>query len=276
MSPKGNKKEKDGKKKPKPFKPLKPFKPIKPGKHGVPESGQAFLLGTPANAELLIQPSPALEAKIYRIRRWGDPVMIALGFDINRIKTSNFQAVGLFNKLTGFGAVTNFIRIERDDIENLQRLQFAEERDGKLFSAASKMGWLCSFRGKMYMYDKEDDSWETSPRIRWGTVALGGNLVQVEGFEHFEVKLPGGAKAIHKMARLAGFRKTDWARPLDELLAEGLVHRCYCVYKNNQFGDTPKGIIYSPFFSPKDWLFNGKKELDALYIPAVYLEPKAV
>ena len=74
---------------------------------------------------------------------------------------------------------------------------------------------------------------------------------------------------------LVGFHKKDWSRSLDELLAEGLVHRCFCVYKKNRFGDVPnKGIAFSPLFSPKDWGFNGKKELDALYIPEVYLEKK--
>ncbi len=272
MSPKGLKVKK--KFKDKKNKPGKPPKPIKQKKPPQPEPGHKFLLGGQVNASMLIQPSPALEAKIYRIRRWGDPVMVALGFDVNQVGTSNFQAVGLYNKLTGFGAVSNFIRIERDDIDNLLAMQFAEERDGKIFSPKSKMGWLCSFRGKLYMYDNEDDSWEESSHIRWGAVALGGNLVQVERFENIEVKLPGGTKAVHKLARLVGFRKTDWARPLDDLLAEGLVHRCYCAYKNNQFGDTPKGIVYSPFFSPQDRDFNGKKKIDALYIPAVYLEPK--
>jgi hypothetical protein len=251
----------------------KKVKPVKPIKSGIPGS-EMSLLGGEGVGELLIQPSPALEANIYRIRRWGDPVMLALGFDVNQVGTTNFQAVGLYNKLTGFGAVTNFIRIARDDIDNLHAMQFEEERNGKTITPEGKMGWLCSFRGKLYMYDDEADAWETASRIRWGTVALGGNLVQVERFEDIEVKLPGGTKGVHRMARLVGFRKTDWSRPLDELLAEGLVHRCYCAYKNNQFGDTPRGIIYSPFYSPQDWDFNGKKKLDAVYLPVVYLEPK--
>ena len=234
-----------------------------------------FVPPSPAINALLTVPSPALESKLYRIRRWGDPVMLALGFDVNQVDTTNFQAIGLYNKLTGFGAVTNFINIERDDIVNLMNMQFEEERNGRRFTPKNKMDWLCSYRGKIYMYGAQSDAWETSPRIRWGTAALGGNFVQVERFENIEAKLPGGTRGVHTMARLVGFRKSDWTRPLDELLAEGLVHRCYCAYKNNQFGDTPKGIVYSPFFSPKDWGFNGKKTLDALYIPAVYLEPKA-
>lgn len=246
----------------------------KGGRQKIVAISNVFTSLTPEIRSLLVDPHPDLEPKIYRIRRWDDPVMQALGFDVDKVGTTNFQAVGLYNKLTGFGAVSNFIRIERDDIDNLQGMQFEEERNGKTFTPKSKMDWLAAFRGKLYMYDDETDSWEVSNRIRWGTVSLGGNLIQVERFEEIETKLPGGARGAHKMARLVGFRKTDWTRPLDELLAEGLVHRCYCAYKNNQFGDTPKGIIYSPFFSPKDWDFNGKKKLDALYIPAVYLEPK--
>ena len=230
-----------------------------------------------AGAEaLLIAPSPALESKLYRLRKWGDPVMLALGYDVEQVGTTNFQALGLYNKETSFGAVTNFLYMLRDDINNLRNMQFDQTVEGKNASKDGKMDWLCAYRGKMYMYDDRADDWHTSPKIRWGTVALGGNLVQVDGFEDIEVKLPGekGAAAKHRMARLVGFRKTDWARPLNELLAEGLVHRCYCAYKGNKFGDSPKGTIYSPFFSPLDWDFNGAKQPGAFYLPMEYFEPK--
>jgi len=254
----------------------KPNKPNKSDKSAMPNKSAAnTLLGEQVNAELLIQPNLALEAKLYRIRRWGDPVMLELGFDVNRVNTTNFQAVGLYNKETGFGAVTNFIHILRDDIQNLRDIQFDETVNGKECTQDGKMGWLCSHRGKIYMYDDKLDEWETAQRIRWGTLALGGNLVQVDAFENLKVKLPGEKKeAVHKMARLVGFRKTDWTRPLDELLSEGLVHRCYCAYKNNKFGDSPKGIVYSPFYSLLDWDFVGVIQPRALYIPFIYLEPK--
>jgi hypothetical protein len=227
-------------------------------------------------ADLLIAPSPALESKMYRIRRWGDPEMLQYGFDVNQVNTTNFQAVGLFNKETGFGAVTNYLYMLRDDIDNLQKMQFDQAVEGKNASKKGKMDWLCEHRGKIYMYDKETDDWQTAPKIRWGTVAIGGNLVQVDGFEEMELQLRGGGHpvAMHKMARLVGFRKTDWARPLNELLAEGLVHRCYCAYKDNRFGDSPKGTVYSPLFSPLDWDFNGAKQPSAFYLPMEYLEPK--
>src|SRR5215510_1626051 len=81
--------------------------------------------------ELLIAPSPALASKLYRVRRWGDPEMIKYGFDVNQVGTSNFQAVGLYNKETGFGAVTNFLYILRDDIDHLRDMQFDQVLDGK-------------------------------------------------------------------------------------------------------------------------------------------------
>jgi hypothetical protein len=178
--------------------------------------------------------------------------------------------VSPYNKVTGFGAVSNYIYILRDDIDNLIRMQFVEKENG--IPVEKKMNWLCRFRETVYMFDSEEDSWAHSPKIRWGTVALGGNLVQVEDFEEIQIKEKGKKKETRLMARLAGFRKSDWERPLDELLAEGLVHRCFCAYKGNAFGDTPKGIVYSPFYSLLDWDFGGQKKPLALYLPAEDLE----
>jgi hypothetical protein len=213
-------------------------------------------------------PPPPLPAgrEMRRIRKWGDPVMLQYGFDVNSVGTTNFQAVRTYNKSTGFGAVTNFIRIDRDDIDNLHEMQIPDNH-----TSEQKMSWLCGWRGKIYMYDNVDDNWRTSAQIRWGTVSIGGNLVQVERYETFPVFL-NGEKRSREMARLVGFRKTDWGRPLTELLALGLVHRCYCVYKNNQFGDSPNGIVYSPFYGLQDWDFAGQDSPDALYLPTEWFE----
>ena len=211
--------------------------------------------------------------QLRRVRKWGDPVMTEWGFDVNQVGTSNFQAVRCYNKQTGFGAVSNFLYIPHAEVLKLQELQFAETTDRGYYNQASKMEWLCSYRGSLYMYDSDADDWATAPRIRWGTLTLGGNLVQVEWYETMNLIVNGRPRASYEMARLVGFRRTDWARPLDELLAEGLVHRCYCAYKNNGFGDTPKGVIYSPFYSPLDYDFGGAEQPDALYVPSTWLEP---
>lgn len=117
------------------------------------------------------------------------------------------------------------------------------------------------------MYWEEDGKgWDKAPSISWGTIALGGNLVQVDGEEEIEFKTEHGKEKI-LMARLAGFKRFHWSWPLDELLAQGLVHRCFCAYSGNKPRDTPKGIVYSPFFSPQDRDFSGTTKPSAFYLP---------
>ena len=89
----------------------------------------------------------------------------------------------------------------------------------------------------------------------------------MEGEEEIEFKVEGGQKMNMRMARLAGFTKSHWSMPLDELLAQGLVHRCFCAYSGNKPRDTPKGIVYSPFFSPQGRDFSGKSTPRAFYLP---------
>lgn len=223
--------------------------------------------------------------KMYRVRRWGDKAFKGGALNVDVVGTTNFQAVGLYNKTTNdFGAVKNFIHIYRADIDHLKAMQVEDVYLGKKVDWRSqKMNWLCQESGSIYMFDDKEDSWRFSPRIRWGTLALGGNLVQVEGEpEEIDIKVHGfddvaiakkGNKVRLKMWRLVGFRSTDWFRPLDELLAEGLVHRCFCAGSRNQINDSPQGIVYSPFYSMADrWDFRGIVQPSALYIPDVYLE----
>jgi hypothetical protein len=216
------------------------------------------------------------DSRLYRVRKWGDPVMIKSGFDVNQSTPSNFQAVGLYNDGNKqFGAISNFIRISHEDVMRLKALQIEDEYEAKRDDwPAQKMNWLCKFRGTIYFCDDESDGWPSAPFIRWGTLALGGNLVQVEGTEVIRTKLRDSEIRAVEMARLKGFRASDWDRPLDDLLAEGLMHRCFCAYRQNHFGDSPKGIVYSPFYSMLDWDFVGTAQPTALYIPLEWLEPK--
>lgn len=219
----------------------------------------------------------AKNTNIRRIRKWGDPIMVAqAGADVNKVGTTNFQAVGLYNKVTGWGGVTNFLRIPHADVVQLSQMQIEDEYVDKIDKwLDQKMRWLYKKGGTIYFaVNKSNPSeWNTAPIISWGTIALGGNLVQVEKLETIRLKLRGESKAAdHSMAKLKGFHASDWKRPLAELLAEGLVHRCFCAYKNNIFGDTPKGIVYSPFYSPKDWDFTGTTQPDAFYLPEAWLE----
>gem|GEM_PF-927084 len=212
---------------------------------------------------------------LWKVRIWGDK---KLGKDTKDLQTdadSNFQAVGVFIKETKQSSgVANSLKIGRDDIDKLMAMQIEDEFIQKQKKPGAwlnqKMSWLCKGEGTIY-FTKGGKGWETAKSILWGIIALGGNLVQVEGEEEIDFKMDGVIKPV-KMARLAGFKKTDWYRPLDELLAEGLVHRCFCVHgSRNKPMDTPKGIIYSPFFSPLEWTFAGQAKPKALYLPFNYL-----
>ncbi|HET9913326.1 MAG TPA: hypothetical protein VFQ13_15630 [Anaerolineales bacterium] len=215
-------------------------------------------------------------SRLYRVRKWGDPVMLRYGFDVNKVNTTNFQAVGLYNDGNKeFGAVSNFIRISHEEVMRLKAMQIEDNYVAKIKDWRSqKMTWLCKPRGTIYFFGNPSDVWQSAPQINWGTLALGGNLVQVVGTQIIRAKMRDGTKRDVKMARLQGFTASDWGRPLDDLLAEGLVHRCFCAYKNNNFGDSPKGIVYSPFYSPRGRDFAGLAEANALYIPTEWLEPK--
>lgn len=214
--------------------------------------------------------SPPPVVGVRTLRRWGDPVMLKWGYDYAKVGTSNWQNISLWNAKTGWGAVSNFLWIDRPYIDYLQSLQFPQTTEAGSFTVKQKMGWLCSDKGKMYIRAGE---WETAPQIGWGTTAVGANVVTIQEIKTLEVVYkPTGRKQPVEMARVKCFRKTDVNRPLNDLLAEGIVHRCYCVYKNNGFGDTPKGIIYSPMWSPLDWDFAGTLQPDAFWLPTELME----
>lgn len=224
-------------------------------------------------------------SRLYRVRKWGEQVMATEGaftLTIPKAAPSNFQAVKVWSPEGGWGGVTNYLKIPHADVRKLAAMQLEDVFDEKELGHNSildmekwlvqKMAWLCDEDGRIYM---RAQAWKNLAEIRWGTIVLGGNLVTVEGTIEVRTKLPNKASVEKvKMARLKGFGKFDWKRPLDDLLAEGLVHRCFCAYANDVPGDTPKGVVYSPFYSPRDWDFCGKAQPKAFYIPWSWLEPK--
>lgn len=207
------------------------------------------------------------------IRRWGEPIMVAYGFDVEQAGTTNFQAVKTWNDGNRtWGAVTNFLRIPHNEMLKLRDMQFEEFFEGRLRTKEDKMEWLTHDRGAIYMYENAGDDWTTAPSVRWGTVSLGGNIVQVERYETIELSIGGEPKQYHQMARLKGFGPSDWGKPLQQLINEGLVHVCSCVYRDNAFSwNSPKGRIYSPFFDPNHYDFVGTATPTALYLPTMWL-----
>lgn len=212
----------------------------------------------------------------YRFRKWGDPVLVReAGLSVDLIGTSNFQAIGLYNKETGWGGVTNFLYIPRVDIDRLIALQLEDEyQDKQPDWRTQKMNWLCKPKGTIYFTGNDMPSWKTAIKIKWGTIGLGHNYVTIDGFEEMLIATRNEeTKRWRKMARLASFRRSDWSRPLGELFEVGLIHRCYCAYSGNDIGDSPKGIVYSPFWSPLDWDFAGNAQPKAFYVPFDWLVP---
>jgi hypothetical protein len=230
------------------------------------------------------------DPSVFRVRKWGDPIMVEEGgFSTNNIGGTNFQAVGLYNKAhDSTGGVSNFLRIPHAYVMKLAMMQleddFVDKQPGynKTYKMESwrvqKMNWLVKDMGTIYFWFHHLNSgtWNAIDYAEWGTIALGNNFVQVLDIETLTV--PGTDKRIRgrrtrKMCKLAGFMREDWDRPLQELLWLGLVHRCYCAYAGNKLGDTPKGICYSPFWSPLDWQFIGPAQAqpEAFYIPEDWL-----
>lgn len=225
---------------------------------------------------------------VFRVRKWGDPIMVGqAGLSTLLVGTTNFQATGLYNKSTQeFGGVSHFLRIPQADVKKLAAMQveddFVDKKDGWSTQygmevwRVQKMNWLCKSKGTIYFYfhHASEGHWSNLSYIEWGTIALGWNYVTVEDVETLIVRVPEERiPRKREMARLAGFRQSDWDRPLQELLACGLVHRCYCAYWGDDIGDSPKGIVYSPFWSPRDWQFigQGQAQPSNFYIPMDWL-----
>lgn len=213
----------------------------------------------------------ASNTNMYKIRRWGDPL---LGRSVTGIGVSNFQAVGLYNKANKtLGGVSNYLRMPKADMNRVMALQIEDEYlEKKDAWRLQKMNWLCDKAGSPYFYfhHAQSGDWVTLSYMEWGTIAFGGNIVYIESVEVLDVKLTDGIRRQRPMGKVRSFRTTDWGRPLVELLAEGLVQRCFCAYlPNDKFGDTPKGIVYSPFYSPLDWTFINTTQVQPkeFYIP---------
>lgn len=216
---------------------------------------------------------------VYRVRRWGDPIMKSFGFTTTNGSPANFQAIGLFNKANNtVGGVSNYLRVPVADFRDIAKWQPNDEYLAKRDDyQMQKLGWLTGVKGTIYFWfhsNPDANGINDLNYVEWGTIQLGGNLVTVDNVETLYIKIRGDQpKQNVQMARLRGFRKTDWDKPLIELLSKGLVSRCFCVYRNDVFGDSPKGIVYSPFWSPVDWTFigPGQTQPDAFYVPMAWL-----
>jgi hypothetical protein len=226
--------------------------------------------------------APAPVSSRYRLMKWGDPIVKAeAGLSVEIAGTTNFQAMGLYNKLTGFGGVSNYLEIPHSHVMKLAALQIEDDYKDKQLGwnqqynmaawRVQKMNWLAKERGTIYFWHHDFSSghWSNLSHLEWGTIGIGHNYVTVEDTEFLTVRTPDGITRKREMARLQGFTPADWDRPLPELLSLGLVHRAYCAYSGDDIGDSPKGIVYTPFWSPRHFTFIGsnRPQPDAFYLP---------
>ncbi|MEW5828757.1 MAG: hypothetical protein AB1846_07690 [Chloroflexota bacterium] len=210
---------------------------------------------------------------MYRVKRWGDPVLVAdANLTVGGPIKSNFQAVSVWNDaFRDFGAIEYYLRIPQADVMRLKALQTFP--DG--YTANQKMQWLGGDpKGRIYMHE-QNENWDTAEFLRWGTLTLGNNLVQVDKISRFAVHLPAlpaGQKVTLDMGRLVCFTPADWGATHES--HPHLIHRAWCVGANNALIDSPKGIVYTPLWSPLHWTFIGpaKPQPTGFWIPMRWLD----
>jgi len=212
---------------------------------------------------------PTAKPVLFKVRGYGDSVMIDLmGLDTNLFGVGNFQNVCLFDPNNdAFGAVSNYQTMDAEALHYLEQIQSADAATVKM-----KLNWLGmgSFAGRPYMLK---NGFET-----WGLMVFGFNWVQVEAVNGEPVEYVKRARYQSRnliedipMYKVIGMRRSDMARPVAELIAEGLIHHATeAFYPTNKLGETPQGgVILNPVWSPLDWPTNtGSREL---YIPKAFL-----
>lgn len=222
---------------------------------------------------------------LFELRRYGDPFMKAMmELDTATLGTGNFQNIDFFtlqnaeNTRGGFGAVSNFQPIDSNAVVYLKSIQPKDSVELK-----RKMNWLgvedfptVNTEGRPYMVK--------GGRNTWGTMAFGGQRIQVEAVNGIPVLYqflgkyqgePGGT--LHKIDfyKVIGLRKSDMTRPVSELLAEGLIQRATeAYYPTNEYNDHPQGgTILCPVWSPLDYPTNYGKNV--VFIAKDFLLPIA-
>jgi hypothetical protein len=209
------------------------------------------------------------DTKLYRALNWGDEPLVKQAGLSALFVGSNFNPLPIFSNSGTWSAIVNALIIPREDVDRLIELQVPEDD----FPVANKMNWLVydGYNTRPY-WCKGGGDWKTAPKIWWGTILFGGQLVLTDGDATFFTKLPEeDAPRDVPMKRLVCFRKSDWGKK--HITHPWLIQKATQVDHKNKYSDVPRGFIYSPLWSPLDWDFAGGQQPDAFYIPTDWLKP---
>jgi hypothetical protein len=235
---------------------------------------------------------PLAPQGIYRVRRWGDPLLVRLAGLTTRLMGSNFQPVQLavFNLQTNmaeFGAVSMF---QECDEAFLRRLQYDQSDKSPYGSLTQIYKWLINDDG-----NAERPYWYKNGRLVFGTIVFGGQLIQVEvgtGGKPVEYVRRGRYKNetdkdIRALTfyKLLGVRKSHiaaWSgkggRALHEEYPYLIQHATSADMNGNQhdiYNEFPRGTeIFHPVWDARDFPHNlPESRYDtALYIARDFLE----
>lgn len=221
---------------------------------------------------------PTYPPGIFRARKYGDPVMVALmGLDTVSMGTTNFQNIDLFHPDpgAGFGGVSKFQKLGPAQMDYLKRIQPVD-----VGPFNTKMNFLCGNKDvtgnpeRPYWTTGGDwfGTWET---FRFGTIVFGGQLVQVETdaagqprvFE-FEGKFQSRAtKERIQFYRLQGMRWSERDAVTHQSHPWKIQRATWADWGNNYRDTWHSGAVYHPVWDPFDFPCN----YDGGYGPALYL-----
>jgi len=241
--------------------------------------------------KITIARAPAV--KLFTVRKWGDPILYELDGMTTEGAVGSFQEVPLFhtdpNKPTMgyFNALSSFQTLGVSEKNFLYKIQ-PDDFDKYGFTVEQKINLMIQNppiigAPKQAYWIKEGGDWD-SPQftgMNFGTLVFGGQAVQVEmeGGKPKEYKFFGKYRNRElsewiSFYKLLGMRRSEMARPVAELLAEGKIQRYTTANRGagqeNIYNDHPRGVMYHPVWSPLDWRVNNGN--DALYLAAEFCE----
>ena len=179
---------------------------------------------------------------------------------------TNFCAVTLVQNAGGFGGQTNWVLLERPELELLKTINGIKDQEER------KWHWLVSEKGSIYLLLPDEEEEHTN-KLRWPRIAIGSkgdderNLVKVIG-----VAVDEEGKVY---ARIAGIPKSSDYSEYSVEKTPWFFHNVYCIYTkpNLRLGYTPHGVMYMPIFDPASG-FQVSKGPNELWIDAIWLKRK--